>query len=255
MKILSCLYCAVSITFCNWFALIALMSVLCSCSTRESMRIIEDYEIGFLGDSVTSYYYFEQPANDTTVVSFTPSWQNNIHYVTEVTSKKGVKKSVRKFRVDNHKKQLLETFGYYYPNPYDTNNYQLLLSRIGNQEVIHGKRFDGGNYSYKTVFPENIISEICIMEVFEKDSIFVWKGQAIPALKFKDVITFSMYYRFLPFFPKGKAIESHGYTLFAKHVGLVAYHLASGKDDIFSLRLLKVESKSLNKLSKVSRLY
>jgi hypothetical protein len=206
---------------------VVLLLIVCACSKREPMEIMKEYEIGFLNDNeIRTYYYFRIPENDTVMVRFSPSAEQGIRYVTEFSYTRKMKISRRKFSIDRNRKELVEQIFFYYADPVVSDDHSVVKADIIDHEIIKGEKYDGGNYYLRFTTPADIVSKVRVIETFEKDTVYNWNGEVLPALKFKDVTTYKTFYRYLPF-AKNSKLNAQGYVLFTKGVGIVYYKIDS----------------------------
>src|SRR5690242_1828723 len=99
---------------------IILVILVCSCSTREPLKIIRDYEVGFTWDGkIRTYYYWRSWEKDTLIIAFVPTVTDGIHYITEYSRSQTRILGERKFSVTEGSKELIEAIEFYYPDDDD----------------------------------------------------------------------------------------------------------------------------------------
>lgn len=219
-----------------------LISICCSCTITEPVKLLKEFEIPFTTDKILTYYYSRLPENDTVVVRFTPSQENGTHYVTEYTYTSTEKISLRKFRTDGNYKELVED-SFFYSNG-AAEEPVALNGKIIEHKSVKGNEYDGGKYRLRFQTPDDIVSKITIIESFEKDTAYSWNGTIHPAIKFKLATSFNTFYRYVPFFKNSEA-EFAGYVLFVKGVGIVNYNLNNDLST-HSQILIRLEESEIN---------
>lgn len=216
---------------------IVLTTVVCSCSSREPLKIIHDYEIGFtLDGKIRTYYYWREPEKDTLMITFVPSVTDGVHYVTEYSRTPARILGERKFKIEKGIKDLIEAYEFYYADDAE-DSYDSLRLEIQTIEVIPGEKYNGGFFKYKVRTKSNIISKYSIEETFLKDTTYIWKDEILPALKFREKSHYSTFHRYVPFIPSTE--DSDGFVVFAKGVGLVYTHVTF-REDKNTFTLVKV---------------
>lgn len=216
---------------------IILVILVCSCSTREPLKIIHDYEVGFTWDGkIRTYYYWRSWEKDTLIIAFVPTVTDGVHYITEYSRSQTRILGERKFRLGEGSKELVEAYQFDYLFG-ATDTYDTIKLDIRTIKEIPGEKYHGGFFKYKARTKSDIISKYSIEETFLKDTTFTWKNEMVPALKFREQSSYSTFFRYLPF--KNTTVESDGFYVFAKGIGMVHMKVFS-KEYENSFSLVKV---------------
>jgi len=211
-----------TISWPTFYCVFLISITLFSCSEREPIEIIKEYEVGFRNDQmIRTYYYMRIPENDTLMIRFTPSVENGIQYVTEYSYTQKERYSERRFRIEGTMKEMVRQINYHYP---DIGEPITIEAQIVDYKIVESGKYNGGNYSITVRLPNNIVTNARVIETFDKDTVYNWQGEMLPALKFKEATTYNTHHRFIPFVASSKT-EGKGYVLFAKDVGLVYYEI------------------------------
>lgn len=199
---------------------------VCSCTSREPLKIIQDYEVGFnLDGKIRTYYYAREMEKDTLIVTFIPSKENGIQYVTEYSRTPSRFLGDRKFRIEKGMKDLVHASHFYYPDE-SVDTYDSMAIEILNIESVPGEKYNGGRFHYKSRTKSDIVNKYSVEETFDKDTTYMWNGEMLPSLKFREQSHYSTFYRYLPFY-KNMNADTDGFVVFAKGIGLVYIRVIS----------------------------
>lgn len=207
-----------------------LFLLLVSCSNRQPMQIMDEYEIPFTADRNIRYLYLRSPTNDTIQLDFFVTYEDGIKHVVEENLKNGQRQSTRKFRVTSRGKELIDEVVYFTD-----------MAAAGETQSVHANILEyvntddatpyaGGSYEKGFRTKESIIVNIKTKETFSGEETFSFNGRDIPSLKFESRNTIRTYFQFVPFV--WTSSEHNGYVIYSKGVGLTYVWLDTPEGEI-----------------------
>jgi hypothetical protein len=209
--------------------------LIAGCSKRESLKILDGYEMPLIDSVDRTFYYRQYPREDTMKITFEHNIVDGKKYVTELTYQNDQRTGSRVFHVTQNTKELIKSTHYFYR---DTTVIQLESEII--KHFSHSQdQYSGGTFEYRQVLANNKILRFTVVETFEKDTIYSFNGETLPAKKFSEQMTGSTFLKYLPMFPT--TTESNGYIIFSKGIG-VSY-MKFGGSEVYEAELIRVERK------------
>jgi hypothetical protein len=190
-----------------------------SCSKREPVEILKDYEVAFTDNETLLFTYFRIPEEDTFYMKYRTTFEDGIKYVTEYSYTNHRRSSDRKFKVVGNTKELVEDLHYSYDDSL-SNTYTVVHSRIKeHRNIDNGNQYKDGRYFIEFSSPDKIVTSGSVVETFLGDTLLQWRNEMRPTLKFSSTTKIRTFFKYLPIF--GDAFEFKGEIYFVKDVGIV----------------------------------
>ncbi len=218
------------------FPLVILLA-FSSCTTREPVQIIDDYEIVFTSGKHIRYSYHRLPENDTIVDDYSTSVEDNVKYVTEVSTVRDQRQSMRKFQVTADGKQLVQII--YYSLDSTTNTATAYPGEvIESSKSGDGEEYVGGKFVTSSKTLAGFVVRQKNVEKLVGEESYLFNGQQVPSLRFENNFENRIYNRYFPFFWTSTLYKGH--VIFSKGIG-VTYFRVESDDGIIEHRLVDWE--------------
>lgn len=191
-----------------------------SCKTNEPTDLIEGYDVDFDPQVDKRTFYVCTQTLDTMMSTFQGFSDNNESFVRTEFHREGSLYSKRKYKVTPGKKLLIEEE--YFQDPYGGQLDVGAKSDIREQSRFEEDlKYSGARYKASVTYPGDNVQKAINEEWYEKDTVFQWGDQILPAIKFKGYDRYSYFPKYLPFASTVQEYDS--YTILAKGLGLVAW--------------------------------
>ncbi len=227
------------ISRCITFILVIPVFIFLSCSKREPVGLLKDYEVFFTQNESHLFTYLQLPDSDTLFVKYKPTFENGVKYVTEYSYTKERIQSERKFRVTENTKELVKDLNYDY---YDStsNGYTVIHGKIiEHVNIENNKLHKDGKYFIEFTSPNKFVTSAKVKETYLADTVMQWKGKVLPALKFSTATKIRGFFKYIPII--GKTFEYNGTLYYIKGVGLVKI-TSHSHETAFGRELLDVQT-------------
>ena len=214
--------------------LILLLLASSSCTTREPVQILDEYEIPITSNRDMRYYYHRLPENDTVVYEFKTTNEGGKKYVTELATIRSRPYGKRKFRVTSDGKEMIENIFYRIDSA--TNKLESSPGEIlENSRIGDGDRYEGGKFVVSHTIDLGMVARTTNVERLIGEEMYEYNGKKIPAIRFESDFHMRFYNVFFPF--AWWTTKYEGHVIYGKGIGLMYFRAASDDGTVMEHRL------------------
>lgn len=220
------------------FSSIVMAFVVTSCTTNEPTDVIEGYHVDFEPTVDKTCLYVCVQTTDTMMSTYKGFTDGTGSYVVTDFYREQNIFSRRKYKVEAGKKFLVEEKNYrdYYGDPVPDGVNSEIREQSNFREDL---KYSGARFTTAVSYPADNMQKAINEEWYEKDTVFQWQGELVPAIKFRGYDRYSYFNKYLPF--ASTVNEYDSYTIVAKGLGTVAwgYRMREGSyvEDVVLVRV------------------